>query len=223
MAAEILADRHGSVAVAAEDRVGCALTLPPPGRRVPGEFCVAVYAGVEGIAAFESNGDNITFGVVVDTMRLPIDSRASDNHLKRLIGRLRDASHSTLNAVARLVASSVGRAVADGDGRWSRTPVSMLAPLRQRAKKCRVRRVIEQSNELHAVSIGISEIKLSRWHPTDDGWLISALPIEIFTNDSTSPEPFAGNQQLLQAHGKGKVRPVEIGAVSATRSPQSNH
>ena len=119
MAAEILADRHGFVAVAAEDRVGCALTLRPRGGRVTGEFCVAKNAGVEGIAAFESNGDDITLGVVVDALRLPIDSGAADNHLKRLTDRLRDASHSILNSVARLVAWSVGRAVADGGGRWS--------------------------------------------------------------------------------------------------------
>lgn len=90
----------------------CALSPAPLGRRVTRQLCVAVYAGVKCIAAFESNGDDITVGVVVGATRLPVHCGAAYNHLTRSSARAaREAAfYSQLSTLNHQLACAIEKA-----------------------------------------------------------------------------------------------------------------
>ena len=82
-AVQILGDRHGVLALAAEDGASVALVLAPNQRRMARQFIMAIYTCIKCVTALESYSHDIVFGVVVRTLSLLIDPDATHDHLTR--------------------------------------------------------------------------------------------------------------------------------------------
>jgi hypothetical protein len=80
-ACKILGDRHGVLALAAEDGASLALVLAPNQRRMTRQFVVAIYAGIKCVTALELDGHDIALRVVVRTLSLLIDADTVHDHL----------------------------------------------------------------------------------------------------------------------------------------------
>ena len=82
-AVQILGDRQGVPALAAEDGASLALVLAPNQRLMARQFIVALYTCIKCITALESYSHDIAFRVVVRTLSLLIDPDATHDHLTR--------------------------------------------------------------------------------------------------------------------------------------------
>ena len=56
--------------------------------------------------------------------------------------------------------------------------------------------LIQQSDELDRMAIWVTEVKLSRWHPANDGRLIRLRAQKILTRDAAAAQPLANTEQL---------------------------
>ena len=82
-AVQILGDRHGVPAFAAEDGASVALVLAPNQRLMARQFIMAIYTCIKCVTALESYSHDIASRVVVRTLSLPIDTDTTHDHLTR--------------------------------------------------------------------------------------------------------------------------------------------
>jgi hypothetical protein len=80
LAAEILGNSEGVMAVAAQDRLNVAFVATPNDRRMASNFRVAVNTSIEFTTTLESYRDNVPFRVVVRTLSSVVNAHAADHH-----------------------------------------------------------------------------------------------------------------------------------------------
>lgn len=96
-------------------------------------------------------------------------------------------------------------------------------PSRDRTNEIRIRGIIEQRYEFQRMAIGITEVNLRRWHPSNHRWLSRSLAEEVLTLDAQAFKSFASSAKLRQRHSDSKMALVEIAAIGGAWSPKPEH
>ena len=102
-AVQILGDRHGVLALAAEDGASVALVLAPNQRLMARQFIVAIYTCIKYVTALESYSHDIAFRVVVRTLSLLSNTGATHNHLDPKSATTLGGAHGSMpNILAKI-------------------------------------------------------------------------------------------------------------------------